>query len=57
MNRIEDSHAGLKGRPHEIRLQELRHERRTEADRLDGLKKTLQNKMQGDKGTGKIRAA
>jgi len=30
---------------HEAKKQELRHERKTEVDRLDGLKKSLQTKL------------
>ena len=57
MDRKESSYSNLKPRRHEVKLQELRHERRIEADRLDGLKKSLQTKMEGHKKSGTFRAA
>jgi hypothetical protein len=42
---------------HECRIQELRHERKSEGQRLEGLKKVLQTRLPGmPKGT-EVRAA
>jgi hypothetical protein len=42
MNRYELSLS----KQHESKIQELRHERRTEVQKLDGLKKVLQTRLQ-----------
>ncbi len=43
---------------HESRLQQLRHERKAERQRLDGLKKTLQTRLQiNPKATNDARAS
>jgi len=44
------------GKRHEARLQEVRHERKTELARLDDLKKTLQMKLRASH-TEKTQAA
>jgi hypothetical protein len=45
-------------KPHEGKMQELRHERKTEGKRLDGLKKALETKLSaGPAGANEGRAA
>lgn len=39
------AHPALTAKQHEARLQETKHERKAEKQRLDGLKKILQAKM------------
>jgi hypothetical protein len=41
-------HGESLSKQHEAKKQELRHERKTELDRLDGLKKSLQTKLHTD---------
>jgi len=54
MNRYEPSLS----KKHEVRMQELRRERKTEGRRLDGLKKALQTRLQPDpKESKEVRAA
>jgi hypothetical protein len=54
MNRYDMNRYDMKGpKPpvsdrHESRLQELRHERKSEGHRLDGLKKVLQTRLLAD---------
>jgi hypothetical protein len=49
MNRYEvDRYVLLSSKKHEAKIQELRHERKTEFQRLDCLKKLLQTKLQRD---------
>ncbi len=58
MNRKIDSYEGAPLRRHESTMQELRHERKTESLRLDGLKKVLQTKMHLDPARNQqVRAA
>jgi len=45
MHAYKTAHPVLTARQHEARLQETRHERKAETQRLDGLKKILQAKM------------
>jgi hypothetical protein len=44
-------------RQHEARAQELRYERKSEMERLDGLKKSLQTKLDADQMKDEPRAA
>ena len=59
MNRYRVKHEEVSPlKKHESRLQELRHERKTEWHRLEDLKRTLQVRLSAQSGvSGEIRAA
>jgi hypothetical protein len=52
-----DRYKSLSGKQHEAKEQELRYERRSELERLDGLKKSLQIKLDADHIKDELRAA
>jgi hypothetical protein len=52
-----DRYKSLLLKQHEAKAQELRHERRSETERLDGLKKSLQAKLDADQIKDEPRAA
>lgn len=58
MDRYEiDRYRSLQRKQHAARVQELRHERKTEEERLVVLKKSLQTKLDVDQTTGERSAA
>jgi hypothetical protein len=52
-----DRYKSLLRKQHEAKAQELRYERRSELERLDGLKKSLQTKLDADQIKDEPRAA
>jgi len=52
-----DRYKSLLRKQHEAKAQELRYERRSEMERLDGLKKSLQTKLDADQIKDEPRAA
>jgi len=52
-----DRYKSLLRKQHEAKAQELRYERRSEMERLDGLKKSLQIKLDADQIKDEPRAA
>ena len=52
-----DRYKSLLIKQHEAKAQELRYERKAEMDRLDGLKKFLQTKLDADQIKDESRAA
>jgi hypothetical protein len=52
-----DRYKSLLPKQHEAKAQELRYERRSELERLDGLKKSLQTKLDADQIKDEPRAA
>ena len=52
-----DHHRSLQRKQHAARVQELRHERKTEEERLVVLKKSLQTKLDVDQTKGERSAA
>lgn len=58
MDRLElDGYQSLLRKQHAARMQELRRERKSEEERLDGLKKSLQTKLDADQIKDEPRAA
>ena len=52
-----DGYQSLLRKQHAARMQELRRERKSEEERLDGLKKSLQTKLDADHMKDEPRAA
>ena len=52
-----DRYKSLLRKQHEAKAQELRYERRSETERLHGLKKSLQTKLHADQSKDEPKAA